>query len=144
MALCRVHTSIKGPKGPFMYSLTDTLIHLFSSLLKRREKKSPESVFFLNPDPHQELMGSVLDWDPSSIIQVWICSVVFVCDSADKPTETGENRTSEEEVRRAVSHCINYHPVAFVWVAHWEVSINSKGYNSVQFSHHGLEGGVPQ
>ena len=57
----------------------------------------------LYPNPHKNLMKSVLSWDASAL-QVLLKSVLvfFLCDPADNQsnlqTNTGENRTSMVDV----------------------------------------------
>ena len=64
-------------------------------------KESQEIVFgspSCYPDLHQNLMGSILGWDPSEVHE--ICSVVFVksCWQNNHLTDTDENITFLAEV----------------------------------------------
>lgn len=71
-------------------------------IIKRRSKKIPE-IPSLYPDLHQELMGSIVGWDPSSI--------QIMCKS-NKQTDLGHNTISlaDKNGREAEISCISLDP----------------------------------
>ena len=127
MALCRVHTSTK--------------VQMVSVLIIKEKWGEKKSFFFKSRStprgngvcsrPRPILHHPSLD--PFSSFCFF-----FACDPAAKPTETRWKQNLTLLVTVLIT--IRWH---LFWVARREVSVNSKGYNSVQFSpsvvrqHHG-------